>query len=55
MKRKSLLTPEQEAVLKNFNKDFKTNENKSLNENERMKKETGFVKTQFRRGANRGK
>lgn len=55
MKRKSLLTPDQEAILKNFNKDFKNNDSKSLNENERIKKDMGFVKTQFRRGANRGK
>lgn len=55
MKRKSLLTPDQEAILKNFSKDFKNNDSKSLNENERIKKDMGFAKTQFRRGANRGK
>lgn len=55
MKRKSLLTNQQEELLKKFNKNFKTNENLSLSENENIKKENKFVKTQFHRGANRGR
>lgn len=55
MKRKSLLTPQQEELLKKINSDFRKNDLKPLNENEMVKKNNNFSKTQFRRGANRGK
>jgi hypothetical protein len=56
MKRKSLLTPEQEALLKSFNKDYKKQDDISLNENERVKnKNLNNNKSQFRRGSNIGR
>lgn len=55
MKKKTLLTPQQEELLKKFNKDFKTKEDISLNDKENSKFQNKFVKKQTYRGANRGR
>lgn len=55
MKRKTLLTPQQEELLKKFNKNFNPKENESLNEFETNKFKDKFVKKQTFRGTNRGR
>ena len=53
-RRKSLLTPEQEQLLKKFNSNF-AKEDKPLNEYKSKPKESGSFKPQIRRSGSRGK
>lgn len=53
-KRKSLLTPEQEKLLQQFNPEFKQ-QNKPLNEYKGNNKNSNVVKPQVRRSGSRGK
>ena len=55
MKKKTLLTPQQEELLKKFNKNFDPKEKNSLSDNENTKFQDKFVKKQTYRGANRGR
>ena len=55
MKKKTLLTPQQEELLKKFNKNFNPKENNSLSDNENTKFQDKYVKKQTYRGANRGR
>lgn len=53
MKKKTLLTPQQEELLKRFNTNFNSKENNSLSDNENTKIQDKFVKKQTY--ANRGR
>ena len=55
MKKKTLLTPQQEELLKKFNKNFDPKEKNSLSDNENTKFQDKFVKKQTYRGTNRGR
>jgi len=56
MKKKTLLTPQQEELLKNLNKNYDNKNTFSLNENERIKKDfKNHSKNQLHRGSNRGR
>ena len=55
MKKKTLLTPQQEELLKKFNSNYNSKENNSLSDNENKKIQDKFVKKQTYRGANRGR
>lgn len=55
MKKKTLLSPQQEELLKKFNKNFDSKNDNSLNDKETAKFKDKFVKKQTYRGANRGR
>ena len=55
MKKKTLLTPQQEELLQKFNKNFITKDNNSLNEVENKKLQDKYYKKQSYRGSNRGR